>query len=263
LAEPLAAYVSFSRGFRFPTFEEAVGWMNLFPVRVKRQTLQRSSHYETGLKLHGERIAADVALYRMDVADELVRTYGRRNTEVDRIRHAGIEVSLWTRPIERIEVFGSYTLDKTEVRRWGPFDPSEGNQVPITPRHRGSIGVSVELPLELEIRFLGRFVGRRFPATDLGNDHEKLSKYAVYDAVVRFEPPLGDGLELTLEGAVRNLFDREYEEFGSARFFPLGRSLLSVFWLHPAPDRSYEVGITLSVQWPAARRSAIGSNGES
>jgi iron complex outermembrane receptor protein len=262
IAQPLAAYASFSRGFRFPTFEEAFGWVNLFPVGAKRQTLQRSSSYEAGVKLRGERVAADIAVYRMDVADELVGASGFLSQHLDRIRHSGVEVSLWTRPLERVEISGSYTLDHTEVRRSDPFEFFEGRQVPITPRHRGSIGVSVELPLELEIRFLGRFVGSRFLAMDFWNFFEKLPKYAVYDAVVRFEPPLGDWLELTLEGAVRNLFDREYEEFGTASFdieripFPQPR-------LHPAPGRSYEVGITLSVQWPSARRGAVGPDGDS
>jgi len=240
-----SAYFSYAKGFRLPNIDEAFGY---FGFNEQLQP-ERSNSYEIGVKLRREKIHFDVAVYRLEVDDEILFNHEidlggfayPRSVNIDRVRHQGVEVSTRVFPWKWLEVYGSYTYDDNEIRSDdftlapGEMRPSlDGEQLPITPRHRGAFGVIATLPYWFELGFNGNITGSRYLANDLLNEYPKLPRFAVYDLLAAFRPKIGDHVQLDFEFRVNNVFDNKYSEFGGERTFARGN-----FGYYPSPTRNY------------------------
>ncbi len=236
----LAAYVSYARGFRLPNFDEDTPFFGSTPDLDP----QKSDSYEIGLKVKTERLSGTLALFTTSVDDEIIldpTTF--TNTNFDRVRHRGVELSARGRVVSWLEIWGGYTFQDVEIRRFVPNRSFEGRRMPTEPRHRGTLGVRAQLPAWTDVTVLGTWVGNRVLSNDFANARPKLGKYGRYDVVLGFRPSLGDRVEGALTVAVRNVFDREYEDFG---VFDAFQPDLDFFY--PASDRSYEVGLRVTVK---------------
>lgn len=268
-AEPVSAYVSYAKGFRVPNIDEAFGVFGFFPGLDP----QKSDSYETGLKLRRGDVSGNLAFYWMDVRDQILFDHeidvpaspplfpafpSPRNRNIDQVRHRGIETSGSWSPFGWLVLFGTYTLDDTEVTEYHVRDlvaaglaasDLEGKQLPITPRHRGNAGILVKLPYWIEAGLNANYVGSRYAANDLTNEFQKLPKFATYDVLLAFRPAITESLSLHLTFAVRNLFDREYAEFAGERTFSRGNPTLpgDDLGFFPSPERSYEVGLRVTL----------------
>ncbi len=263
-ADPVSGYVSYAKGFRLPNVDEAFGVFGFTPGLDP----QKSDSYETGLKLRSEAVTGNLALYWMDVRDQILFDHeiddpvfgpSPRNVNVDQVRHRGIEASGSWAATGWLELFGSYTFDDTEVTEFHTGDlvasgllarDLVGKELPITPRHRGNAGVLVRLPWWTELGLNANYVGSRWAANDLTNEFQKLPKFATYDVLLAVRPPLTESLTLHVTFAVRNLFGREYSEFGGERTFARGDPTLpgDDLGFFPSPERSYEVGLRVTVR---------------
>ena len=265
--EPVSIYASFARGFRFPNFDETFGFFGFVPELDP----ERSKSYEVGAKYRDDRASANLAVYQMDVKDEILFDHefitndpascflappcpSPRNVNFDRVRHRGVEFSANLRPLEWLELYGSYTYDDTEIRR-DRHSGLDGNEIPITPHHRGTYGVRLFLPYHVELWANANVVGSRLIANDLENRGDpKLRKFSVYDLTATFRPEiarylgLGDDFEIALQGVVHNVTDREYIEFGGQGTFDS-----TTVGFNPSPTRSYEVGINVTYRLPVER----------
>lgn len=250
-AEPASVYLSWARGFRFPNFDESSGFFGFAPGLEP----ERSTATEVGLKVRHARLTANLALYTMDVEDEILFNpfapnpllstpdfvVTGLNVNVDRMRHRGLELSATLRPVDWLELFGTYTYDDVKFAR-DTLTGFEGHRVPLVPRHRGTAGLRLLLPWGFEASLHGRYVGSRHVANDLPNVREKLPKFASYDARIAWTRELSEGLALTAEVNGYNLTDREYTEFGGqSSFFPFP---LGFF---PSPERHFVAGLRLTV----------------
>ena len=253
--EGTSFYAGWARGFRFPNLDETSGVFAANP-EIKPQ---RSNSYEVGFKLRRDRVSANVALYHMDVTDEILLTsevmsfgfLGVLNVNANRVQHRGAEIGLEVRPLDWLELFGQYTLDDTKIER-DSVTNLDGNAVPVTPRHRGTYGVRFLLPQDVEISLHGIATGSRYGRNDFGQRLSKLSKFSVYDAFIAFRPELVGGVELALTATVRNLFSREYAEIGGRRTFvdpvAFAANPQAFFGSFPSADRTYEVGVAVTVR---------------
>jgi len=210
-------YASWARGFRFPNFDEASGFFGSSPM-LEPET---SRTWEVGLKARSDCASLNLALYTMNVEDEIlfnpfapnpITGFNGLNVNVDRVRHRGVEVSGTLRPVEWLELFGTYTYDDVKFTR-DTLTGFEGNRLPLVPEHRGSAGVRLLLPYGFEASLNGRYVGSRPVANDLGNTAEELPKFATYDARVAWSGDLTEWLALTVEVNGYNLTNREDTEF--------------------------------------------------
>jgi iron complex outermembrane receptor protein len=246
-ASRASAYASYSRGFRFPNLTEVFGNFGNNPGLVP----ETSDAYEVGLKLRSERVTLNLSLYHMTVHDEILFNPEALNpfflplefpgidTNLDRVRHRGVELFASVRPVAWLEVFGTYTYDDVQVRH-DPVTGLAGSELPITPRHRGTGGVRLLLPFGFEAGVSARFVGSRVLANDLANRLEEMSGFASYDARIAWRRELTPFLEVELEAVGYNLTDREFNEFGGRSTFPP----VSVGFF-PSPERHYLVGARL------------------
>ncbi len=249
-AEPLSLYVSYSRGFRFANLNEAFGAFGFAP----ELGLERSHGVELGGKWRSERIAAGVALYQMRVDDEIFFNpfapnpvnpfFDGINDNVDEVRHRGVELSTSWSPLEWLELYGAYTYDDVEVREYESLTTFEGEQLPITPTHRGNLGARATLPFGFEASAHASYVGERRLANDVEGalDLRELPPYATYDARIAWTREVATGVALTLEGVGRNLTNRHYSEWGGFSTFS------SAVGFFPAPERNFAVGARITVE---------------
>jgi iron complex outermembrane receptor protein len=232
VAEPVGLYAGWARGFRSANVQETVSLFGVAPVDP-----QKSESWEIGGKYReGDRVL-NLALFWMNVKDEILfDPFTFENTNIDRVRHRGVEVSGDVRPFEWLELYASYTLDDVRIRR----GIASAGRMPITPKHRGALGATVFLPLGFEIGADALWVGSRPLANDLDNSStsEKLHSYGVYDARVAWRRTHGP-VALVLEAVGRNLTDETYAEFGGEASFggPPG--------YFPAPERNWLAGVRL------------------
>jgi len=252
--EPLSAYLSYARGFRFPSLDETSGYFSSSPTLSP----QKSSSWETGVKWRSDRVSAGLALYTMDVTDEILLDseviqdfgfgpiVGVQNVNMDRVRHRGVELGFDVRPWSWLELYGSYTLDDARIRRDSVTD-LDGERVPLTPLHRGSAGVLFHLPYYLELGGNANFVGSRRLLNDFSGSYDELAPYATYDATIGFRPRFGEHLEGSLVLAARNLTDREYSDVGGRQSFVSPGQPVRIGYF-PAPGRHYEVTVGLTVR---------------
>ena len=245
VVEPVAVYASYAYGFRLPNIDEAFGLFGFTPALDP----QRSHAYEVGAKLRTRRVAANLALYWMNVENQILFDHeigvafpNPFNVNIDRVRHRGLELGLAIDPLPWLELHGSYTLDDVQIRH-DRVTGLDGKRLPITPLHRGSAGLLLRLPYRTELGAEVRVVGSRYRANDLRNEFEKLPAFAVYDLGAAWRPRIGEHLELGFQLWVRNLFDREYTEFGGERTFSRGD-----FGFFPSPTRSFEGSLAITVR---------------
>jgi iron complex outermembrane receptor protein len=248
ISEPASAYVSYTRGFRFPSLTEYAGVFAENPF-LKPQT---SDTYETGFKWRSQRVTAGLALYLMEVHNEIIADssviefgeLGVQSVNIQRTRHRGIEAALSVRPWDWLDLYGSYTLDDTRIV-FDPLTDLDGNRVPITPVHRGTAGFVVKLPYDFDIGMNANIVGSRYVANDFANSLPKLPKFAVYDLVAGFRPVLSDWLRIQVIFAIRNLFNRQYSEFGGRFTFVTPPPTESDVGFYPSPQRYFVMGVTI------------------
>ncbi len=257
VVEPLSVYVSYARGFRFPNLDEAFGSFGISPGL----DTQKSDSYEVGFKVRTRCLSLNAAAYYMNVHDEIIWNPTSRNpfalptqllgqnVNLDRVRHRGIELSSTVQVTDWLEVYGSFTYDNTKITR-DTATLLEGNRMPITPRYRGTAGVRAQLGFGFEAGVNANYVGARYLANDLQNEWEKLPKYASYDARLGWRYPIGEHVEILIEGSVLNMTNRRYTEFGGRATFttPNDPNFVPRLGYFPSPDRHYIAGIQLVVK---------------
>ncbi len=269
-----SAYLSYARGFRFPNLDEAVGFTGaLFDIGP-----QESDTYEIGFKHRSDRISANLTFFWMRVEDEILLNQeidgffpfleepvspSGQNANIDRTRHRGVELWFSWRPTTWLELYGSYTYDDAEVRKDttsisfdGMGNPIlvdiEGKQLPLTPRHRGTVGGLVTVPwrwVETELGANLNVVGERFGVNDLRNEFSKLDNYETLDLHATLRPNLaalvgfGEHVEVALTGRVRNALNRHFSEFAGERTF-----VRDAIGVNPSPDTNYELVLAVTVR---------------
>ncbi|MBM4384171.1 MAG: TonB-dependent receptor [Deltaproteobacteria bacterium] len=231
-----SAYVSYGRGFRFPNVDETFGFFGFSPTLSP----ERAHSVETGASWRSERFELRGALYAMWVEDEMFfdpfSGFGQ-NVNLDEVRHEGAELSGRVALLDWLHASASYTRDDVKVTR-DSVGSLEGEQLPITPKNRGQLALEAELPLGIEARLAGTFVGDRRVANDPLGSVADLDGYATLDAHLAYTRDLAPGLAFTLEANGRNLTGSDYADFAGYSIF----SFPPATRFYPAAQANWSVG---------------------
>jgi iron complex outermembrane receptor protein len=239
----LAFYASYARGFRSPSLDEASPLV--FPGFVSLPDLdeQTSNAGEGGVKLDTDRIDAGFALYYMMVNDEILfDPVFFTNQNLEQVRHFGIETSIDVEIVSWLGAYATYTYENVRINE-ADTPELDGASMPITPEHRGTAGVVASLPWWFEARAHAHFVGERILANDFGQAGGKLDPlpwYATLDLLLAWRPELSEHVSGALSFGLRNVNDEEFDD--------VGVRVGSTPYFYPAPTRSWEVGVSITVR---------------
>ena len=239
--DSISSYFTYARSYRFPNRDEMTGFFGLTPEIEP----EKGENFEIGLKgRFGDRYKGQLSLYHLTVRDEILFrppefgafTFGQ-NENFDEILHRGLELSASAKLMSRTTLFANYTYVDTEIER-GPF---QGGELPITPRHTGNIGASLDVGGGLSLWTNMRLVGNRVRANDLSNVAAKMPGFAVWDAKASYQYQRG-AWQLRASLGLQNILDKEYEEFGAIGGRPHGSRVAS----YPSPELSFSAGLGIS-----------------
>jgi iron complex outermembrane receptor protein len=237
----LAVYGSYARGFRMPSLDESAPFFGAAPDL----DAQTSNSGEIGAKYRTARLEASLALFLMMVDDEIVFDGVLANQNVGFVRHRGIETAFQVQIVEWLTAYANYTFD--DVRILDDPDPRlDGARMPVTPEHRGTVGLVAQLPYHIEIAGNANIVGQRILANDFDRQLSTLDPYGTFDLFLAWRPSLGEHVRAALSFALRNVTDEEYEDFGIRDDFVNFPTPEARFY--PAPTRSWEVGVQLTLR---------------
>ena len=236
-------FLNVSRSFRFPEVDEFTYTEANFPWQTVLNTdlkPQSSIDYQVGLRhKFSDRFKSSLSLFRMNVKNELYLNatdtwdgfeWNSKNENYNRTVHEGIEASLDAKLNNRITLFVNYTFTNAY------FDGGQysGSEIPLVPRHKGSVGLKFALPMNLAFNITGNYVGSRYYMNDQANAYSRLNGYMVADTNLSWRYK-----NLMVTFCINNLFDKRYSEYaGVLQGFSPGHAVGEEFY-YPNPERNF------------------------
>lgn len=227
----LAAYGKFGYSFRVPNVNDVY---NLFTGAVNLLEPQTSHDREIGLDIRSGTAGYRVALYHMDVNNELFfdpQAFVNRN--LPPTRRYGVEAGGKWRPGGALDFFANYTYAVAQFRS-GSFGglPLAGNDVPLVPRHAFNTGAGWAFAPRARADAVLRYVGEQIFDSDEANTFgRKMPAYTVVDLKLAYE-----NRGWRVSAGVKNLFNEKYFSYGV--FSPAFPPFPADFFAYPAPERS-------------------------
>ncbi len=232
-AEGSKAFFLYSRGFRLPATDEFYSIFATPPVNVNLKP-QDSLDVELGVKHRFcPSFEASATLFDLRIKNELFfdpLTFENKN--YDKTEHRGMELAMELKYKELFSVTPSYTFTEAFFKG-GTY---HGNQIPLVPRHKVSLGAAVSLPKACSLNILGTFTGPRYFINDQAHNYPKLDGFITVDAKLSWRPSKFCGLFF----GANNLFDEDYSEIGAISTAYNERGF------YPSPGRNFIAGVDLS-----------------
>lgn len=212
-SESESFFLAFSEGYRIPGVIELFAYPGFYSNPDLKPT--RVNDFEAGYKYFGDKLRANVTLYKMFLRDETVfiltdpAHFIGQNMNVGKSKRTGVEGETEFYLPRNLSLSLSGSLRNCEATA-GPYD---GSDIPMTPD--GS--------LNLGLRWRGgkfsgggeiNYVGAQFLSNDLQNERGKLGSYTTASASGRYKSG-----PVTVELQVNNLFDRKYSTRGVTNGF--------------------------------------------
>jgi iron complex outermembrane recepter protein len=221
-----SVYASYAGGFRYPVLDESFNFFdNSVNDRLKPQT---SDDFEIGLRHQfGSGLAVTANLFRMEIDQEIFfnpSSFSNENLDGQAVRQ-GIELSAGQQ-FHALLLTGSYTYRESEIHG-GQFD---GNALPNVPQHQLTLGLQTEVYRHLRLNLDSTYVGKRYFISDFDNSHDQQKGYLLVSGKLSYLLDKG-----SVYLAAKNIFDREYSEYGVVDF--LGEESF-----YPAPGINFLAG---------------------
>jgi iron complex outermembrane receptor protein len=227
LSDRLIGFANMATGFEAPTLGE-VRLPAGFNEMVEPQT---SVSVEGGVRGDIGSASFDVAIYRMNVEDEILPETVDNVTvyrNVARATHTGLELSLRSRTFRGLLLEGTYAWTRFILDE---FDEASGNRLPGVPEHAGTVRASWSHASGWDGSASLVLAGRTF-VNDANT--ESADRYAVVSATAGFRT-----------GHVR-VFVRA-ENLGDAQYTSRPQvNDTGGFYYYPAPGRHASAGVELS-----------------
>jgi iron complex outermembrane receptor protein len=208
---------SYSEGIRIPTVSELFA-QGPFGSNPNLQPMT-SRNFEIGAKGRwADWMEATLALFYMPVKNEIlfvvtdpVNFFGR-NENISRSLRKGVEISLKGRYKQWLDAFINYTATKatfeTDVLLFSG-QVKKGDELPLVPRHRVSVGVNVHPVDNLTVSLFGNYVSNQFLLGDEPNQGKQLADYFVLNGRIAYEQKFWSA-QLVLN----NMTNRKYSSSG-------------------------------------------------
>ena len=222
-------YASAARAFKAPNIDDLDAVLPPFNDSVDVKP-QQADHYEVGTRWQAARWAkVKLDGFLVHTKDEILfnpATFANANYTT---RRAGAElnVSGELKP-NGLSYYATYTLMRAGFHK-GEFT---GYEIPATPRHRATGGVSCPLTEKLSGKVDFLWVGRQFRVNDFYNKFSA-KPYGVVNSALEYR-----FAKVKAYLKVLNLLDKEYESFPSSSGTAVSTGE------NPAPPRTWLAGVS-------------------
>lgn len=233
VSDDLSVYGSAARTFKAPNIDDLDAVLPPYNDSPNVQP-QQADHYEMGARWNAAPWAqVKGAGFVIHTQDEILfnaLSFANSNFTT---RRAGMELNVnGTLPIRNIVYYAAYTLSEAHFHK-GTFT---GNSVPLTPMHRGSVGLRIPMSDRLTADFDAIWIGKQFRANNF-NNQLLADKYGVVNGSLEYRLP--DKLKNSkLYFRLLNLLDEEYTSFQSSSGTAISTGE------NPSPPRTWLVGIS-------------------
>ncbi|MFH0764209.1 MAG: TonB-dependent receptor [Candidatus Omnitrophota bacterium] len=230
-------YGRYSRSFRFPTTEE---WYQSLWVDSYGNVIsgglnlglepQTANNYEIGIKENSSKyINVNANYHIMDVNDELFYDpLVWQNSIYNHTLHHGLNLETDFYLLDCVRAFFNYTYQRALF----VGDKLAGNEIPLVPRNKISTGIKYTLKDCFNVVYSIDYVGARRFANDVRNDMPDLKEHIVHNIKFSYYKY---GFEVY--GAINNIFNTEYTEYGALDFY------LTNPGYYPSPRLNGSMGI--------------------
>ncbi len=234
-------YGKYARIYRIPFLDEQAsfnGWGGGFYNNLEKE---QGQSMEVGTLLYPlKALKLSLSLFRIDMEDEITwNNATKRNENLDRTRHQGLEGSLsWN-------VNGIVTLNGQFTYHMATFEDGQYNkkELPLVPNRIMGASADIKLPFSFTLRPEVRYVSNCYLSGDYDNNTEKLSSFILYNLFLFFErrQTLGKRfLNIRAFAAVENINGEKYAGFGTDNDSWGGFNTY-----YPMPERTFKGGLTL------------------
>lgn len=228
----LSVFGKLERSVRFATVDELYEFDPSTFLRVfsplKPQTAQI---LDLGIDLGRSDAGVTVTLYAMELTNEIhFNPVAFTNDNLDPTRRRGAEIAARARLAENLRLKASYAHMRSTFRE-GVF---AGNEVPLVPRDTGALALFWNATPGGQLGVSARYVGAKRFDNDQSNTFQAIPGYTVTD--LQYTETLGTW---RLQGAVRNVFDKRFFDYGI-------RSLSSAgtYNAYPLPERNFAFSVS-------------------
>ncbi len=232
-------YINHSKAFRIPTRDEIVkfentGWPNYTITNISLCNIkpEKAINYEVGFKTYPVPfVNLNASLFYMNVKDEILATgsWTTPNTNFKEIAHRGLESSLTVTPIRQAKVNINYTYQYIFFTE-GEY---KNKLLPLSPKNRVSIGISIFPIKGLSIIHLTEWRDKCYAANDLKNEKDMLKSYWVSDLKIMYKHK-----KVKAEFNIYNLYNENYSEFA-------GINSNGNIGYYPSDRRNYDLSVSL------------------
>jgi len=203
-SESESFFLAFSEGYRIPGVIELFAYPGFYSNPDLSPT--RVNDFEAGYKYFGDKMKANVTLYKMFLRDETVFVltdpahFIGQNMNVGKSERRGIEGDAEFYLPGNLSLSLGGTLRECEATA-GPYD---GSDIPMAPSESLNLGLDWS---KGGFSAGGRinYVGPQYLSNDLKNDRNKLGSYVTASASGRYKKG-----PVAVELQVNNLLDRDY-----------------------------------------------------
>lgn len=221
-------FATFATGFRFPVTDEYFSPFSVPPINENLEP-QTAKEIDVGIRYNftsylGTSVTGFYGLYKNEIYYNPL-TY--QNANYPKTMRQGIEATLFWIIVPGLRLDLGYTyLDAV-------FDGDDlnGKRIPMVPANKFDAALSWAVDA-LTLTFASHYVGDRYMTSDIENTFPKMGGFTVFDlsAVYTWK-----GFKIT--GAVKNIFDRQYSEYGVVS------NAAAMQYFYPSPERNYLLGV--------------------
>ena len=225
--DALSVYGKFGNSFRVPNVNDN---FNLFTGAITLLEPQTSHDREVGSELKLGRSSYRLALYQMDVNNEIhLDPIAFNNINLPPVRRYGFELEAKWELTAGLSVFANYTHAVAKFRA-GAFGGVSlvDKDVPLVPRHAANLGASWEFMPRTRLNAVVNYIGEQFFDADETNTFgRKMPSYTLIDLKLIHETA-----GWLLSAGVKNLSNQRYFSYGVVA------AGLPEFFAYPAAERS-------------------------
>ncbi|MBU1262346.1 TonB-dependent receptor [bacterium] len=231
-------FAKYATLYRYPFTDEQAsyyGWGDTFLTDLEAE---KGKNFEAGGEFYPiKNLKTQLTLFRIDMEDEIsYDNVTRRNKNLDKTRHQGVELSAFYKLKEAVNIYCNYTYTNAEFTA----GINKAKRLPLVPSQKVILGTEIFLPHNLSLCSDVNYTSESYLGNDYDNNNpEKLLSYTLVDLLVRYRPQIGS-YKLGVFIGGENILNEKYSTMG------YDGGTWSPNSYYPSPEREVKAGLSFA-----------------